>query len=89
MTREQLHIEQALIDHISQEEQAMTMQAHDIQSIKYTLYGNSETGDIGMAKKVNEMYEMVVVAKGGKMLLGFIVLCGAAVSAVVIIRKIL
>lgn len=85
--RKKTNIEETFMAHISQEQDTLSAQAQDIQSIKYTLYGNPETGEKGMATKVNEMYDMLIVAKGGKTLLGMIVLLGAAVSALVIIKK--
>lgn len=75
-------IRRELRAHIVDEEEDLK----DLRDIKKVLHGNPETGDIGMVKKVNDMYDIITQAKGvgnffGGMrgLLGLMITVGAVI----------
>lgn len=75
-------IRDALNLHIKEEEKDLS----DLREIKKVLHGNPETGDIGMVRKVNDMYDIITQAKGvgnffGGMrgVLGLMISLGAAI----------
>lgn len=53
-------IREELRTHIVDEEEDLK----DLREIKKVLHGNPETGDIGMVRKVNDMYDIITQAKG-------------------------
>lgn len=63
----------------------------NISSLTYAIYGNPETGDMGMKKKVDDIHELLVQAKGfgrvSKVVLTTIITLGAAITAIVEITK--
>jgi hypothetical protein len=50
--------------------------------IKKTIYGDKDTGTIGMNSKLDEIHTILVQAKGLKGLFGLIVLCGVALVTI-------
>lgn len=75
-------IREELRAHIVDEEEDL----RDLREIKKVLHGNTETGDIGMVRKVNDMYDIITQAKGvgnffGGMrgVLGLMITMGAAI----------
>jgi len=61
-----------------------TVAVHNDQliTIKNTLYGNKETGVVGMNEKLDSIHELLIQAKGLKGLLNVIVLCAAVIAIV-------
>ena len=59
-----------------------TLELHNDQliTIKNTLYGNKETGVVGMNEKLDSIHELLIQAKGLKGLLNVIVLCAAVIA---------
>ena len=64
---------------------------NDIGSLMYAVYGNPETGDMGMKSKVDDMHTLLIQTKGLgrviKFVLGSIILIGSAITAIVEITK--
>jgi hypothetical protein len=79
-------IKKILMTHIESEEKSLVVQEDDIQNIMRVLHGDPVTGEKGMVNKVNEMYEMLVQAKGAKSLLGIVMLIGGAMGALLAIK---
>ena len=61
-------------------------EASDIKRINDVIFGDPNAGELGMVHKVNEMYDMLIQAKGVKSLLGIVMLIGAALGAMAVIK---
>ena len=78
-----------MTDHDYQKEHEMLKDS--VKSLNYAVFGNPETLDMGMKKKVDDLHELLVQAQGfGKILkwtFGAIITIGAAVGAVLELVK--
>lgn len=76
------------LSHPKASSQTITMYGElqdEVRDIKHLLFGTDQH-TIGMVQKVDEMHTILVQAKGAKGILQFIVLGGAAASAVLAIK---
>lgn len=74
-------LSQMLQTHIDTDEHFQQTTIDEIRDIKRVLFGDETTGEKGMKQKQDEMYEILVQAKGFKTL-GSTILLIAAVIAV-------
>lgn len=57
-----------------------------VENIEHVFFGNEQTKEKGMVKKVDEMYDILTQAKGAGSLLKIITLIGGATTAIIAVK---
>jgi len=67
-------------DEMKEMKQTLELHSDQLATIKSTLYGNKETGAIGMNDKLDSIYEILIQAKGIKGMFNMILLFAAVIA---------